>query len=388
MAEDARQLAFRPEEYEDRLQRVRSRMVEKGVDTLVVHSPENTYYLSGFQTPGYYMYQCLVVPLESPPFLVIRRGEIGNLKSFSFVEEYVPYVDMDDPAQATADALTNRSLVHGRIGLELGTWFLTTRHYLTLKSALSGAEMVDASGLVERCRLVKSAPEIEYIRRACRAAEAGMSAAVDAAREGVSDNHVAAELNRALIEAGSEYVALGPFVAAGYKSAIMHGNWGGSKIIRRGESIIVEIGGTVARYNGAVMRSVSVGEPSDELKKMADASEAGNWAAVQAIKPGATAEAVHQACNDVFAKYGLLELRRGTRSGYSIGIAFPPDWGEGHVLSLRDGEQTVLEPGMVFHIPSAVRNYPTYGASFSETVLVTETGHEVLTNFERKLFVK
>ncbi len=388
MAEEVRRLAFEAAEYEVRLRMVRARMEEAGLDALLVHTPENIYYLSGFQTPGYYMYQCLVVPRDGRPFLVIRRGEVGNLRSFSWVGEHVTYVDVDDPARVTAGALMDSGLARGRIGLELDAWFLTTRHYLTLKSALPGVGLVDASGTVERCRLVKSSTEVAYIRRACGAAEAGMRAAIEAIGDGVTDNLVAAELNRALIEAGSEYVALGPFVAAGYRSAIMHGTWGGGKVIRRGESVILEIGGAVARYNGALMRSASVGEPSDEFRRMAEASEAANRAVVEAIRPGVTAGAVHAACDAVFARYGLLDLRRGTRSGYSIGIAFPPDWGEGHILSLRDGEETVLEPGMVFHTPAAVRSYPRYGAAFSETVLVTEDGHEVLTSFERRLFVR
>lgn len=388
MAGGARHLLFDASEYEARLARARIRMAEAGLDTLLVHTPENIAYMSGFQTPGYYMYGCLVVPCEGSLFLVIRKGEFGNALSYSWVEDFASYVDVEDPIAVTIGAMCDRGLVRGTIGLELDAWFLTTRNYLKLAERLKGARIVDASGTVEKCRLVKSQAEVECIRKACRSAEAGMRAAVDAIEVGVTDNHVAAELSRAMIEAGSEYAALGPFVAAGYKSSIMHGIWGGGKRIEAGESIILEIAGTVGRYNGAVMRPVSVGEPSDQLKRMAEASERANMAAIQAIGPGVTAESVHLACNAVFEEYGLMDLRRGTRSGYSIGIAFAPDWGEGHILSLRDGERTLLEPGMVFHLPSAVRSYPSYGASFSETTLVTESGHEVLTNFDRELFVR
>jgi len=382
-----KELAFELAEYRQRLDRVRAAMRQRGLDVLVSHTPENILYLSGYQTPGYYMYQCLVVPLEGEPLLILRRGELGNFRRFSYLQDSLTYVDIENPAEVTAQALAERGLNNGRIGLELASWFLTPKHYLTLQAALGQASLVDATGTIDRARLVKSPKEVEYIRHAARAAEAGMRAAIDAIRVGVTDNEVSAELHRALIAAGSEYVALGPFVAAGSRSTVMHGIWG-RKRIERGESVILEIAGCVQRYNAGLMRTASVGAPSARLEQMAKGSQEANRAAYEAIKPGVTAGEVHRACQAAFDKAGLLDLRRGTRSGYSIGLAFPPDWGEGHILSLQENEPTVLEPGMVFHIPSPVREYGVCGAAFSETVLVTPTGREVLTNFERSLFIR
>jgi Xaa-Pro dipeptidase len=184
-----------------------------------------------------------------------------------------------------------------------------------------------------------------------------------------------------------EYVALGPFVAVGHNSTIMHGNWRRNPIAR-GQSIILEIGVSVQRYNAALMRTVSIGPPPGRLRDMAQASEEANRAAYEAIKPGVTSGEVHETCQRVFERAGLLDLRCANRTGYSIGLAFPPDWGEGHILSLQEKDSTVLQPGMVFHIPSAVREYGTFGAFSSETVLVTPTGHERLTEFEQTLFVR
>lgn len=382
-----KELAFDVAEYRGRLDRVRARMRQQGVEVLLAHTPENILYLSGYQTPGYYMYQCLLVPLDGAPLLILRRGEMGNFLRFSYLEEAVTYADTQNPAELTAKTLADRGFARARIGLELGSWFLTAEHHLTLRLALGTATLVDATGTIERCRLLKSPAEVAYIRQAARAAEAAMQAALDAIRVGVLDNVVAAELHRALFAAGSEYVALGPFVAAGPRSTIMHGNWG-RKRLERGQSVILEIGGCVQRYNAALMRTVSVGAPAERLRHMARASEEANRAAFEAMRPGVTSGEVHRACQAVFERAGLIELRRANRSGYSIGLAFPPDWGEGHILSLREDDPTVLEPGMVFHIPSAVREYGVFGASFSETVLVTATGHELLTTFERALFVR
>jgi Xaa-Pro dipeptidase len=81
-----------------------------------------------------------------------------------------------------------------------------------------------------------------------------------------------------------------------------------------------------------------------------------------------------------------FEANYRKRTGYSVGVSYPPDWGEGHILSLRHGDPTPLEPGMVFHVVPALREYGRWAVGVSETVLVTPDGCEVLTNFPRRLF--
>jgi Xaa-Pro dipeptidase len=267
------------------------------------------------------------------------------------------------------------------------SWFLTPRIYEELRSGGGELRWVDGSGTVELCRVIKSAQETEYIRRAARAAEAGMRAAIDAAEPGKTDNDIAAALNYAMITAGGEYPALGPFVAVGKRSSITHGIWG-RRPIEKGQSIILEIGGVFNRYNGALMRTVSIGEPNDEFKAMARASEEANRLLIENVKPGAMTADLYHLCMGELERHGFAGTRKGKRAGYSIGLAFAPDWGEGHILSMIDEPNVSLKPGMVFHLPLSVRVYGRYGASFSESIAVTETGHELLTSFERTVFVK
>ena len=94
-------------------------------------------------------------------------------------------------------------------------------------------------------------------------------------------------------------------------------------------------------------------------------------AALDAIRPGATCEAPHLACQKVIDRAGFTENFK-KRTGYSIGIAFAPDWGEGGILSLYSGVTTELQPGMTFHIPPALRIYGQFTVGVSETVVVTE----------------
>jgi len=140
------------------------------------------------------------------------------------------------------------------------------------------------------------------------------------------------------------------------------------------------------RYVGPLMRAVSLGEPAAHVRRMADLCREGLTQAMAAMRPGATADAVDAACRSVMVDAGMYESFR-KRTGYCVGFAFPPGWNEGHIISLREGDTTVLEPGMVFHVPPALREYGKCCVGMSETILITASGCESLTAFPRELFV-
>ncbi len=278
-----KELFFSIDEYRSRLRAVRAEMECRGLDALVLNTPENILYLTGFQTPGYYMYQCLLVTSTQDPLLLIRNGEVSNARAYSWLGECLGYLDYEDPAGTTAALLAEVGLTHRTIGLEMRSWFLTARVYEDLRQRKPDAKWIDASGTVETCRLRKSAKEVEYIRRAARAAEAGMRSAIDATRVGAMDNDVAAALSAAMIAAGSEYLSMGPFVAAGKRSTIFHGIWG-RNLIEAGQSMNLEVGAVFNRYNAGLMRSVSMGKPSADQEKMGIAAEAANRGLVESIR--------------------------------------------------------------------------------------------------------
>jgi Xaa-Pro dipeptidase len=134
------------------------------------------------------------------------------------------------------------------------------------------------------------------------------------------------------------------------------------------------------------MRTVSVGKPSAEVETIAAVVIDGLNAAIATIRPGVTAGEVDAACRGEFIKAGI-DQHFPHRTGYSIGIAFPPDWGEGHIMSLKSDDPTILQPNMTFHMPPGALVYGKYGIGFSETVRVTHNGCEVLTKFPRDLHV-
>lgn len=377
---------FAAEEYADRLAKLRRSMGEAGLDVLLVTGPEDIFYLSGHHTQGYYTFQSVLVTASGAPVLIGRRGELVNARANSFFDAYLPYDDLDDPVDVAAKAITSFGNVR-RVGVDLDDWFLTAARYLRLTSILGGCEVVDSGRMVGNLRIIKSAQEVEYIREAGRLAAKGMAAAVDAVHEGAFDDHIAGAILGTMASAGSEYLGMEPFVAVGERSGNMHSAWD-HRQIEHGDLVFLEIAACRRRYHAALMRSVFVGGKAPghvEAWYQICRDVVGNI--IELAKPGVPAGDIAQA---VARTPGVVEeFKTGRkRVGYSIGIAFAPDWGEGHLMDLKVGDERLLEAGMTFHVPFAMRETNSHGVGFSETIHIVATGAEKLTEFPEELFLR
>jgi Xaa-Pro dipeptidase len=202
------ELHFSLDEFAARLAALRQRMVAAGIDVLLLTTPENIYYLSGYQTPGYYFYLALVVPVDGEPVLIPPPHEESLVDVLSIFPTYRLYRDTNDWIALTRDVLVELGTERGRVGVENGSWFLTSRDYLRLAAMLGEARLVDGSGLVEQGRMIKSARELEYMRAAARAAQAGVAEGLGAIRAGATEAEVAIAIHRGQLAAGSEYPAM------------------------------------------------------------------------------------------------------------------------------------------------------------------------------------
>jgi Xaa-Pro dipeptidase len=239
-------------------------------------------------------------------------------------------------------------------------------------------------GIVEGERMVKSEAEIDYIRAAARQAEAGMRQALSAVREGASENDVAAAAYTGTIRSGGEYPGHPHFISSGWRTSLSHATWQ-DRLLERGDPVFIEVSGCKHRYSAALLRMACVGEASDAFRKMADTSIKALERMLAAIKPGVPARVPWSAWARSLGEHGFQGGFK--RTGYSIGVGFPPDWGEGQIINFNRSEERPLQENMTFHIPSMVKMYGVADFGTSETIRVTATGSECLTNFERRLFV-
>ena len=368
---------FPASEYADRLAGVRARMQQRGIDMLLVHTPENIFYLSGYQTPGYYWHMALAVPLEGEPVFIPPPHEASLIEQYCWVEDVRLFPDTSDPVEATVATLKDRNLSKGRIGVETRSWFLTSNYHSRLAGMLTEAKVSDGSGIVDAGRLIKSSGEIEYMRQAARHSEAGMQAGIDAAAAGETELDVAAAVHTALDLAGSEYSGLPAFITSGPRSQLVHATWS-RREIQPSEPVFLEIPGVVNRYHAAHSRSVFTGRPTDQLIKADETNRAALATAKVAMRPGVPAREVFRAARRVIDDADV-GYRQGRRIAYGIGIAFPPGWDEGHIFSINSDELRPLEEGMTFHLITTMRIQGLGAIGCSDTVLVTATGVETLT---------
>jgi len=370
---------FPSEELNQRLSNVRSQMVEANVDGVVITIPENIYYLTELDHWGFFACHLLVVPREGAMILVCRAMERITIENQVKNARFFGHADHEDPADYIVSALSELGLLNSRIGMEKSSLFLTARLAESIQAKTPKVEWHDTSNLVSALRMVKSPLEMEYVRKAAKAADAGMLAAINTTRDGASDYEVSAECSRAMILAGSEYPGFGPFVRPTSRLGEEHTTWRG-EIFRNGEAVFLEIAAAYRKYQAPMGRLVYVGNAPDGAEKSVQLAIDGMKAINSAIKPGAKAGDAYAAWREVARKGGLENYERH-HCGYLVSIGFPPSWtGGSMVTALAPNSKLELKVGMTFHTHSWFTNTDCVDYFISNTSLLTEDGCEVLTS--------
>lgn len=379
-----KELAFSDNEYEERLRRVRQAMAREGIDVLLLHSLPDICWLTGFQTPLSDWYHCLIVPASGELTLQCCDVELAMMNSRIARIVGVLWERMDEAAPALARLLADCGPAGRTIGVGLRRPGLNGWTLDTLRTALPHYRLCDASDLVLRLRAVKSPAEIAYMRQAARLTVAGMEAAVAVISPGVSDNLVCAAASNAMLVAGSEFFSIAPIVRTGWRSGVVHATCK-RQTIEKGHPIFMEFGGVYQRYCAPLLRTAVIGQPSGQARRLADAALATLELLFDNVRPG---RSVGDVARVVARGYAHLQPQIQTRGyhAYSVGISFPPVWVE-HSIGIRENADDVLQPGMTFHTPRSLRVPGQIAIGFSETILVTDTGCEVLTCHPRELAI-
>ena len=373
-----RELPFAPAEFAARLARLRSKLMGEGLAAGLYCSPEDIYYLSGYNTPGnYYGFQILVVPVDKEPFFVCRLVEESNVLARSVVDHRYVFRDTDDPVRVLLTALSNEGILGKRIEMDPHSVAMSPKHYLAIQGAVGSDFVEENARCLHVLRRRKSEAEVEWVRQAAVVCGRGMDAAVSAVHAGATEDDVAAACYAALILAGGEYPGMPPMIASGPRAGLGHATWEGHRVIEQGDVVLLEIPGCVKRYHACQARSIAVGEVKPEYLARMDVLVEAREAALSVMKPGNTSSAVDAALRQPLIAAGLADHHLH-RAGYGLGIAYPPHWDEGGLLSLRAGDETILEPNMIFHLIPALYYFNETLLACTETVLITENEPEIL----------
>jgi Xaa-Pro dipeptidase len=380
-------LAFSAGEYRRRRSLVEAAVAQRDLDALLSATLGNICYLTGFQTIGSYgfaLYATLVVPGREP-VLVASDFESHNAAIDAWVRDVRTYEVMADPIEALVALVRERGLGRARIGIETGYGSLTVAQVDALRRRLPDVRWVDASGLIEAIRAVKSADELAALREAARISSAGMRAAIGAVHPGVTDNDVAAAAVSTVIAEGGEHFSIVPIVTAGRRSGVPHTSFRRNRL-EPGDPVFIEVCATYRRYSAPILRTVSIGRPSDAVRRAFDACLASvevllaeTWPGVPAREVAAKAGAAMRAIEPSLLWHGYY--------GGSCGLSFAPSYSDGAAAEISDRSTTILASGMTFHASTSLRQLGVFGVTLSETIAVTTSGCEVLTKVPRELVV-
>jgi ectoine hydrolase len=291
------------------------------------------------------------------------------------------------PMDHLADAVIRaRGWDRRRIGVEMDNYYFSAACYASLQRHLPNATFKDATGLVNWQRAIKSPREITYMRRAARIVEAMHARVFELIEPGLPKNELVAEIYRTALRGadghGGDYPAIVPLLPSGADASAPHLTWD-ERPFRKDEGTFFEIAGCYRRYHCPLSRTIYLGEPPAKFREVEKAVIEGIAAALEAARPGNRCEDVEAAWRRVIARYGI---EKESRCGYSIGLSYPPDWGE-RTMSLRPGDRSVLEAGMTFHLMPAIWQ-DDWGLEITESILLTERGAEPFCNLPRELLVK
>jgi Xaa-Pro dipeptidase len=388
-------LPFEHDEYRRRLQAIREEMARRGLDLLIVNDVASQHYITGYDGWSFYTPQAVLVPLadEEPVWIGRAMDAAGGVLTawmkpeniVGFPEDHVQRPDRH-PMDWIAGWIVKKGWGRGHIGIEMEAYYYSAKAHERLTAGLPNATFHDASLIVNWVRAVKSDAEIAYLRKAARLAEGAVSAAYEIIEPGVRECDAIAGIQAAQIAGSPDFAgditALPPTILGGENASAPHIMWSDRRF-GANETVALELAGAVRHYTAGLARTLQLGPTPVKVAETGKAVIEGMEAVLGTIRAGVAAEEVEAAWRKVIQRYGL---KKESRIGYSIGVAYPPDWGE-HTISLRPGDKTILQPGNVLHSILGMW-MDGWGIEVSETILVTDGGCETLTKFPREIHVK
>lgn len=387
-------LNFTLDEYSTRLNKTRKAMSDKNIDCLIVVDPSNMAWLTGYDGWSFYTHQCVIVQHNAEPIWwgrgidapgAVRTTYLDEENIIKYADHYVQS-DTCHPMDDLSEVLTSLKYDRSAIGVEMENYYFSAAAFQALQKHLPNAKLIDATALVNWQRLVKSDQEIEYMRSAGRIVENMHQRIYDIIEPGIVKNELAAEIFHSGImginDDWGDYPAIMPILPTGMDATAAHMTWDNS-VLKTGDITFFEIAGCHKRYHCPLSRTISLGTPPQKYLDAEKAVLDGMHAGLENARPGKTCEDVAIAFFNTLEKHGF---KKDNRTGYAVGLSYPPDWGE-RTISLRRGDKTVLQKNMTFHFMPALW-LDDGGLEITESVVITENGYECLANVPQKLLIK
>ena len=381
-------LHFSLEEFAQRSRRTMEALRSRNLDGLLMFRQESMYYLSGYDSFGYVFFQCLYFSADGRMMLLTRAPDLRQARHTSIIEDIRIWTDGPDinPAMQLKHILDEFGCKGQRLGVEYDAYGLTAKNGKLLEAALSNfCILEDASDLVSRLRVIKSAAEMEYVRKAAELADRAYDEAHRLAAPGANEGDILAAMQGVIFSGDGDYPG-NEFIIGSGKDALLCRYKSGRRELDPQDQLTLEWAAAYRHYHAAMMRTIPIGHATERHKKMHAVTIDAMNACLQALKPGRPIGEVFDAYAHVCDKAGMQDHRLNA-TGYSLGTTFAPNWMDWPMF--YHGNPVIAEENMVFFLHMILMDSDTnHAMCFGHTVVVTGTGCEVLSNRPLDLIVR
>ncbi len=344
-------LHFERSEFDARLARLLARMQEEKLDAMLLFAQESMYWLTGYDTFGYCFFQTLVVKADGSLTLLTRSADLRQAQLTSVITDIRIWVDRvnADPTLDLKDLLSDLDLLGTRIGVEYDTHGMTGRVARLLDRQLASfGQIVDASYVISRLRLTKSAAEIVHIERAAALADDALDAALSLVKPGADEADILAAMQGAVFSGGGDYPA-NEFILGSGAEALLCRYKSGRRKLDASDQLTLEWAGVDAHYHAATMRTVVIGSPSHRHRELYSACLETLQAVETILMPGHTFGDVFDMHARIMDERGLARHRLNA-CGYSLGARFSPSWMEHEMFHMGNPQEIQENMSLFVHM--------------------------------------
>jgi len=372
-------LHFPESEYQQRVQKLQNYLRQNGQSALLAFAPETHYYLTGYDTFGFAMFQCMIIPAEGDVCLLTRAPDYRQAQQTSILSDAQIYVWKDeetaDPVADLEDLILEIGLFDGKLAVEMQTVGLNAWYGAQLTDRLATYEIVDGTAAVRNMRRHKSPREIEYTRKAADLSDVALDRALVLAKPGAFEGDILAAMQGSIFEAGGDYAG-NEFIIGSGQGGLLCRYFSGRRSLDPVDQLTLEWSGAWRRYHAAMMRTLVIGKANKKQQAMHAAATEALIACEEAIVPGQPMGNVFDAHAKTLDAHGFSHARLNA-CGYGMGAVFNPIWVDFPMF--YEGNPLVMEPGNVFFLHMVLMDSKeNLAMCWGHSVLVTETGVERL----------
>ncbi|WP_153730658.1 M24 family metallopeptidase [Sporosarcina obsidiansis] len=357
------------------IKKVQDFLVTHAIDAALITNPDNIYYLTNFRSDPHERLLGVVVFKEEEPFIICPAMEVADVKAVGWSHEAIGYKDTDNAFEFLERAIMKRLPELTLLAIEKE--HLTVDRFEILQERFPALQFAKLDRELANNRLIKDETELDCLRKAAELADYAIEVGCNEIVEGKTELEIVQAIEQAVKRKGAEKMSFDTILVSGKKTASPHGI-PGHRAIEKGDFILFDLGVVYKGYCSDITRTVALGEPTDEMRKIYETVKKAQQAAIDVVRPGTLAKEVDLAARTVIEEAGYGELFPH-RIGHGLGISVH------EYPSLTDQNEMPLEEGMVFTIEPGIYYPNITGVRIEDDIVVTKDGAEVLTKFPKDL---